>query len=222
MQQVERGGLKLDSDINDYLGFPVRNPGFPNIPITIRHLLVHRSSITDGSAYSDSYACGDPAVALGVWVKEYLKPSGKYFNANENFLDWAPGTLDPPTPPRAYSNVAFGLLGHLVELVSGKEFTTYCQEEIFDVLGMKNTRWKIGDVTQHALPHTYLDEGMKLQKGQRLSDYLVAESVEDSDIVQGAVIPHCLTVFITIRMGCSVQIPPSLHLFCELASTAAN
>ena len=213
MQQVERGELKLDGDVNDYLGFSVRNPEFPTIPITIRHLLVHRSSITDGPAYRDTYACGDPAVALGVWVEEYLTPGGKYFNASENFLDWAPGTLDPPTSPRAYSNVAFGLLGHLVERASGKEFTAYCREEIFDVLGMKNTRWTIGDVSQHALPHTYLEEGMKLQKGESLSDYLVAESVEESDIVKGSVIPHCLYSFYNYPDGMLRTSPAELASF---------
>jgi len=127
--------------VNDYLPFSTRNPKFPAVPITIRHLLIHRSSITDGAAYSKSYSCGDPTVELGVWVEEYLKPGGRFYNAQENFLNWAPGAEDPPTPPRTYSNVAFGLLGHLVERVSGVEFNAYCQAEIFDVLGMKNTNW---------------------------------------------------------------------------------
>jgi len=51
MQQVERGKLDLDHDVNDYLPFSTRNPKFPAVPITIRHLLIHRSSITDGAAY---------------------------------------------------------------------------------------------------------------------------------------------------------------------------
>jgi len=195
MQQAERGKFDLDHDVNDYLPFSTRNPKFPTVPITIRHLLIHRSSITDGAAYSKSYKCGDPAVELGVWVEEYLKPGGRFYNAQENFLNWAPGTEDPPTPPRAYSNVAYGLLGHLVERVSGVEFNAYCQTEIFDVLGMKNTRWKIGDPSQHAVPYTYLDEKVVLGEGKSPRDYLLAESVKESDLSEGAIIPHCLYSF---------------------------
>jgi len=125
MQQIEKGVLNLDQDVNDYLDYSVRNPQYPDVPITVRQLLIHRSSITDGSAYDNSYACGDPAEPLGVWIEQYLKPGGKYYNAEENFLNWAPGAVDPPTPPRTYSNVAYGLLGHLVAVVSGQEFEAY-------------------------------------------------------------------------------------------------
>ena len=195
MQQVERGKLNLDQDVNNYLSFPVRNPNFPDVPITVRQLLIHRSSITDGPTYGQSYACGDPAVALGDWVEGYLKPDGQFYSATENFLNWSPGTVNPPTPPRAYSNVAFGLLGHLVERLSGDDFESYCRTSLFDVIGMKDTRWKIGDVLQHAVPYSYLGENVKLNKKTMLEDSLFADSVKESDIVKGAVIPHCLYSF---------------------------
>jgi len=124
-----------------------------------------------------------------------LKPGGQYYNPQENFLNWAPGAENPPTPPRTYSNVAYGLLGHLVERVSGVEFNAYCRAELFDVLGMKNTRWKIGDPSQHAVPYTYIDEKMVLGDDESLKDYLVAESVRESDVSEGAILPHCLYSF---------------------------
>ena len=41
IQQVERGLLRLDDDINQYLPLPLRNPLFPDTPITFRMLLNH-------------------------------------------------------------------------------------------------------------------------------------------------------------------------------------
>jgi len=47
LQLYEKGLLDLDDDINTYLPFEIRNPNFPDVPITIRSLLIHRSSNQD-------------------------------------------------------------------------------------------------------------------------------------------------------------------------------
>lgn len=161
MQLWERGRFKLDDDVNKYLPFQVRNPHFPDCPITFRQLLTHRSSIKDGPAYGASYACGDPAISLKDWLKDYLTPGGKYYSESENFHTWKPGTVEIPSGPRAYSNVGFGLLGYLVEVISGTDFSRYCQKNIFTPLGMKSTGWYLADVNiaDHAIPYTYLPEG---------------------------------------------------------------
>ncbi len=213
MQQVEMGKLEIDRDVNDYLSFPVRNPKFPGTPITTRQLLIHRSSIADGSAYAKSYACGDPALELGVWVKEYLKSGGQFYNEKENFHEWAPGATNPPTSPRTYSNVAYGLLGHLVEETSGQEFGVYCKSEIFDVLGMSETRWMIGDRAQHALPHYYANKKFELDKDESIADYLFTESTEASDIKKGDVFPHCLYSFYNYPDGLLRTNPSELSSF---------
>jgi len=208
MQQVERGNLNLDQDINDYLSFSVRNPKFPDIPITARQLLIHRSSITDGSAFDNSYACGDPSLALAQWIEEYLKPAGRFYNASENFLNWSPGTEKPETPPRAYSNVAFGLLGYIVEVVSGKDFADYCREEIFSILGMNRARWEIGDASEHVVPYTYLSESKKLKQLD-----VVAKSVKQKDLKKGAIVPHCLYSFYNYPDGLLRTTPTELSIF---------
>src|SRR5690606_33854787 len=51
LQLVEQGRLSLDDDVGELLGFPVRNPGFPDHAITLRMLLNHTSSITDSQRY---------------------------------------------------------------------------------------------------------------------------------------------------------------------------
>lgn len=37
----ERGALNLDEDLSVYLGYPVRNPHFKDVPVTLRMLLTH-------------------------------------------------------------------------------------------------------------------------------------------------------------------------------------
>jgi CubicO group peptidase (beta-lactamase class C family) len=52
MQQVEAGTIDLDEDVSTYLGFTLRNPNFPDVPITCRHLMSHTSSIRDEPTYT--------------------------------------------------------------------------------------------------------------------------------------------------------------------------
>ena len=51
MRLVEAGKLDLDADASEQLGWRLRNPAFPATPITLRLLLSHRSSLTDGAGY---------------------------------------------------------------------------------------------------------------------------------------------------------------------------
>jgi len=64
MQLWEKGLFTLDDDVNGYLPFKAQNPRFPDVEITFRQLLTHRSSIKDGPAYEQSYAPGDPQISL--------------------------------------------------------------------------------------------------------------------------------------------------------------
>ena len=125
MQLWEQGAFQLDDDVNEVLPFTVR----PDAAITFRQLLTHTSSIADGTSYARNYGCGDPDVPLGVWIEEYFTPGGRFYSAEENFHDWAPGE------GFTYNNVAFGLLGYLVELMSGEPFADYCRSHIFEPLG---------------------------------------------------------------------------------------
>ena len=51
MRLVERHKLDLDADVSGLLGWRLRNPAFPDTPITLRLLLSHRSSLTDTIDY---------------------------------------------------------------------------------------------------------------------------------------------------------------------------
>ncbi|MGY4396840.1 CubicO group peptidase (beta-lactamase class C family) [Sphingomonas sp. UYAg733] len=48
---VEQHKLDLDADVSTLLSWPLRNPAFPDRKITLRLLMSHRSSLTDGVDY---------------------------------------------------------------------------------------------------------------------------------------------------------------------------
>jgi CubicO group peptidase (beta-lactamase class C family) len=152
LQLWEKGLIDLDEDINKYVSFKVRNPNHPNLAITVRQILTHTSSIRDGSVYDNSYSCGDPKISLKHWIKNYLMPDGEYYNQKENYNDWKPGSESD------YSNVAFGLLGYLIEEVSQMPFNEYCKKNIFTPLHMNNTGWYLSEVNleNHIVPYKYL------------------------------------------------------------------
>jgi CubicO group peptidase (beta-lactamase class C family) len=191
MQLSERGRCALDEDVNSYLPFAVRNPRFPDVPITIRQLLTHRSSILDGPAYDESYRCGDPELSLGRWLEGYFKRGGEFFDPENNFHTWKPGREEElPEKPRPYTNVGFGLLGYLVEVIAKLPFAEYCRSEIFEPLGMTRTSWYLRDLdlSQHARPYTYIPAGESraiFREGGR----------EDHRSESGGFVPHCLYSF---------------------------
>jgi CubicO group peptidase (beta-lactamase class C family) len=188
MQLWERGKFQLDDDINDRLPFAVRSPALPGTPISYRLLLTHRSGIADSLAYRSSYACGDPKLALEAWLKAYLTPGGRYYDKGANFHPWKPGEKHD------YSNVGFGLLGYLVERVSGESFPHYTKKNIFDPLKMKRTGWLLSDVDvdSHAVPYSPAADGEELAAYRKFG-LLAGEAVHDP--ASGDHRPLCLYSF---------------------------
>ena len=84
MRLWQDGRFQLDDDINRYLSFPVRNPRFPDRPITFRMLLTHTSSISEifqqagRDRLPNLYGSEDPVIGLGDIVREFLVPGGQY------------------------------------------------------------------------------------------------------------------------------------------------
>ena len=193
LQLIEQHRLGLDDDVDRHLGFSVRNPAHAELPITARQLLTHRSSILDGAPLWESYACGDPPTSLREWLKTYFSNS----NTSTHFHQWPPGTVDPPQEPHPYSNVGYGVLGHLVERVSGSSFEDYTREHIFEPLGMASSGWRLSDINtaRHATPYSRLSEDFEPPEdpGALLARYSTRERPPEP----GALFPHCLYSFAT-------------------------
>ena len=153
MQLAQDGRINLDENINVYLPFIVRNPSYPDTPVTARMLLCHTSSIADNWDVLDrtySYS-RNPAISLQEFCSDYFAIGGKWYDGRENFLGDKPGTV------YEYSNCGYALLGYLVEYVTGLPFYAYCDENIFTPLGMQDTSLMLEDLDAARIAVPYAD-----------------------------------------------------------------
>lgn len=128
MQLAEQNLLDLNSDIGSVLGYNIRNPNFPNVPITVKMLLSHTSTIIDGSTYSSFLQAttnNNPIPNLS----EILTTSGLFYTSGQ-FNNKTPGTYFN------YSNLNYVILGTIVEKISNLRFDVYCLQHIFQPLGL--------------------------------------------------------------------------------------
>jgi len=128
MRLHEQSTFGLDDDVSTALGFTFRNPAFPNTPITYRMVLSHRSSLQDGSGYSPfltaTYSSTPPPA-----ISELVTSGGNWYTADM----WR---TESPGSYFAYSNVNFGILGTLIEALSGQRFDQYMRQEVLAPLGI--------------------------------------------------------------------------------------
>lgn len=122
MRLVEQGRLDLEADVSTYLGFPLRNPAFPEVPIRVRHLLSHTSSLRDASCYS---------LPSPYTLQAFFHPQGRFFEAGAHF-----DPIHPPGSYAGYANLNTGVLGTLLECVSGQRFDLFMENEVLRPLGM--------------------------------------------------------------------------------------
>lgn len=117
MQLVEKGLLDLDADISAYFGYEIKNPYFPRIPMTLRQAMSHTLSVSEGGGYS----------GIRNKVRDMLDYSLK---RRGNFLDQKPGD------EYVYSNFGAGLVGAMMEAVSGQSVNAYMRDNVFTPLGI--------------------------------------------------------------------------------------
>ncbi len=147
---VESGQIDLDEDINTYLNLDIRNPQFPNQPITVRMLLNHSSSISDENFLRKDLFCFgfDCPGSLEDFIHRLFQPSGDLFST-QNFFGQAPGI------EANYCNINFAVAGLIVEKVSGMDFDSYTKEKLFQPLGMTKSEWFLKNTPQEELALTY-------------------------------------------------------------------
>mgnify|MGYP001819291119 FL=1 len=127
MKLVEAGKVGLDQDVSDYLGFELRNPAFPNAPITLRMILSHTSSIRDGSYYW---------LESGQRFEDFFLPGGAHFEDGAHF---ASQNGQAPGDYFTYANLNFGVVAAVIERVSGTRFDRYMRREVLEPLGLQSS-----------------------------------------------------------------------------------
>lgn len=119
MRLVEQGDLDLDACVNRYLeGEGVIAYRGEASAITLRRLANHTAGLP--THWSFYYAGSTP-------------PPRAETIARYGFAAWAPGTRSN------YSNLAFGILDHVIARTSKRSFRAYLVAEVLDPLGMTHT-----------------------------------------------------------------------------------
>lgn len=156
MQLYEQDYFELYDPINNYLPFNVIHPLYPTKDITFHMLLTHSSGIMDNWEYMFNFV-GDSPIPFQTFLEEYLVPGGLYYDEDNNFCSWEPGTS------WRYSNIGIALVGFLVELISGVEFTYYCNTSLFDPLDMDESGWYLRDLDESHIAMPYHWNGIEYE-----------------------------------------------------------
>lgn len=161
MKAQELGILDLDDPINDHLPFSIKNPFYPNEPITIRQLASHTSSILDTEHYEKIYIFndkilpfyenlpqklkqevqkevnllnGNQMMPVPQFIKNQYCTDGKWYTSN-SFSNTVPGSS------YKYSNMGANIAAYIIAQASGMEYTDFLQEHILNPLQMDNSGW---------------------------------------------------------------------------------
>src|SRR5438045_9157009 len=166
LQQMEQGKFKLDDPVNKYLSdFKIQGED-PQHPITFRHLLTHTSGLPGD--FGGFPVWGD---TVPPPLDEYLRKSLKVSR--------------PPLARVEYSNMAFTLVGYLVQTFSGVPYKQYIQDTIFTPLEMHSTAFEPRPDMEERLSIPYVvDEKTHAQVGA----VRVKASVWPAGIVYGPVL----------------------------------
>ncbi|HEY1018171.1 MAG TPA: serine hydrolase domain-containing protein [Sediminibacterium sp.] len=112
MQLAEAKKLSLEEDMSNLVGFPIRNPKYPETVITLRMVLSHRSSINDSQGY---------------FTLDAINPA-KNPNWAKCYNEYEPGT------GYQYCNLNYNMAGTIIEKISGERFDQYIKHHILDPL----------------------------------------------------------------------------------------
>lgn len=127
LRLADEGKVDLDRDVSDYLGWRVRSPHYPDVPVTLAQLMSHRAGLS-GTA-------------------DYIIPLGESLQAK--FADPAswregvrPGGSDNPlvgTDPQdfLYSNLGAPLVATVLEAASGERYDRLVERLLFAPLGVR-------------------------------------------------------------------------------------
>ena len=118
---VERGQIKLDSPINDYLGGTKLTAWIGDAKdATVRRVASHTSGL--------------PLHAQHFYDNESYQPR----SIDETIRRYGK-LVTPPGERYQYSNLGYGLLGYVISRVSKKSYADFMREEVFVPLGMDHT-----------------------------------------------------------------------------------
>ena len=130
MRLVEQGALDLDAKVQSYLPeFRVADE-MASSEVTVRQLLTHE----------------------GGWAGDFFRSTGAGDDAIARYVaDMADlPQLAPVGTQWSYNNAGFSVAGRIIEVVTGKQFETALEEQVFGPLGLEHSFFDAGDVLTHS------------------------------------------------------------------------
>jgi CubicO group peptidase (beta-lactamase class C family) len=115
LRLVEADTLDLDRDVSDWLGWKLRNPAFPDRPISLRMLMSHRSGLRDAVDYAIPLGSGLQSTLSNPLAFDRSHPPGEYFT---------------------YSNLNFPVVATVMEAATGERFDLLMRALVLDPLGL--------------------------------------------------------------------------------------
>jgi CubicO group peptidase (beta-lactamase class C family) len=141
MQLTRQGLIDLDAPLSDQLpGFAIRNYKKEPVTITPRQLLSHRSGLP-GDLHKGMYSKTPFRQVRALLQDEYLayEPDSVY----------------------SYSNLAFDLLGNLIEHKSGESYHQFMAERLFQPLEMLHSGYRLAPQMSARLAAGHKDHQVK-------------------------------------------------------------
>jgi CubicO group peptidase (beta-lactamase class C family) len=179
MQQLEQGKFKLDDSVDNYLtDFKIQGEDHAH-PVTFRHLLTHTSGLP--ADFGPFPVWGDTVPPpLEAYLREKLK------------------VARPPLEKEEYSNLAYTLVGYLVQKLSGTPYKKYIQEHVWGPIGMTSTTFEPGPETIERLAIPYvLDEKTHSQ----VPALQLKASVWPAGLVYGTVVDQANWLIMNLNGG---------------------
>jgi D-alanyl-D-alanine-carboxypeptidase/D-alanyl-D-alanine-endopeptidase len=179
---ISEGLLSLDDSINQYLPSEINFPTFKGKNISLRDLITHTSGLPrehknfdiDFNVWSDF--TNEDYYAFLNDISHQAYPFDDYTNGNE---------LQYLGTEFRYSNIGIAILGHILEIVSGKTFEELIEERICSRLGMYDTQvfTDMSPEQKERIPKAYninqYEQEFSRDMGRHLAPGAILSTVDD-------------------------------------------
>jgi CubicO group peptidase (beta-lactamase class C family) len=177
MQVREKSGFALDDPVNEYLaGMRIRGEDASN-PVTFRQMLTHTSGMPGD--FGPHLVWGETVpLALADYLGDSLR------------------VVTPPLQAVVYSNMAYSLVAHLVERLSGVPYKQYIREHVWGAIDMNDTAFDLTPEMEERLAIPYvIDPG----SGRPVATDRLKANVWPAGIVYGTI--HDQASWVRFNLG---------------------